>query len=32
MARQEGEAKREGKDKQAVGDILFGLVDASRPQ
>lgn len=32
MARQEGEAKREGKDKQAVGDIFLGLVDASRPQ
>ena len=32
MARQEGEAKREGKDKQAVGDIFLGLVDACRPQ
>lgn len=32
MARQEGEAKREGKDKQALGDSLLGLVDASRPQ
>ena len=32
MSRQEGEAKREGNDKQAVGDILLGLVDAGRPQ
>lgn len=32
MARQGGEAKREGKDKQALGDSLLGLTDASRPQ
>lgn len=32
MARQEGEAKREGKNNQALGDVLLGLVEASRPQ